>query len=244
MIDHTYEALHATAMQESRELKGRIAALERELEGAREELGGTNAAHDDLDARMLEQIGRADRLAAENAELREKLSKAYDTLKSSFHAGEMTAEDLINEAQKLWDAERAKDAALSRLERAREALDKLPEGVWETWTSNSYRRISRAGGGDGDVLRAVIQNSDGHPDLSWDANQCQALCDLVNAMRQALADMEGERAPVVPDETLERLRACLRDADNRPGSESIAWAIDVPDLLRDLLAALGEDGRG
>ena len=36
-------------------------------------------------------------------------------------------------------------------------------GEWSIWTSNSFRRISCYG--DGDVLCAVTQRSDGHPDL-------------------------------------------------------------------------------
>ena len=63
------------------------------------------------------------------------------------------------------------------------ALDRLPDGFWEVWTSCSFRRISRRGGGDGGVLRGTVQRSDGHPDLSWDEKTCQALCDLVNGLR-------------------------------------------------------------
>jgi hypothetical protein len=39
-------------------------------------------------------------------------------------------------------------------------------GPWKWWTSCSFRRLgSEATGHDGDVLHAVIQRSDGHPDV-------------------------------------------------------------------------------
>ena len=69
-----------------------------------------------------------------------------------------------------------------------EALSALPGGVWETWTSNSFRRISRVGGGDGDVLHAT-RHSDGCLDLSWTEDECNAVCTLVNRLR-ALAAVE------------------------------------------------------
>jgi len=40
-------------------------------------------------------------------------------------------------------------------------------GPWSMWTSCSFRRISSASGGDGDVLCAVVQRADGHPDLHF-----------------------------------------------------------------------------
>ena len=59
------------------------------------------------------------------------------------------------------------------------ALMALPAGPWEVWTSCSFRRVSRQGGGDGDVLHGTVQR-DGHPDLSMTERQLQALCDLRN----------------------------------------------------------------
>jgi hypothetical protein len=39
-------------------------------------------------------------------------------------------------------------------------------GPWKWWTSCSFRRLSsEATGRDGDVLHAVTQRSDGHPDV-------------------------------------------------------------------------------
>lgn len=70
----------------------------------------------------------------------------------------------------------------------RNALSLLPRGEWEVWTSCSFRRISRKNGGDGDVLHAVTQRSDGHPDLSMDEKQLRALC----AIRNTVAEMLGE----------------------------------------------------
>ena len=40
-------------------------------------------------------------------------------------------------------------------------------GPWQMWTSCSFRRISSERGGDGDVLCAVVQHSDGHPGLHF-----------------------------------------------------------------------------
>ena len=85
-------------------------------------------------------------------------------------------------------------ARVSVAEAARDALSRLPDGEWEVWTSCSFRRISRKWGGDGDVLHALTHRSDGHPDLSWNEKQCQALCDLVNGLRRALASAEGGEA--------------------------------------------------
>jgi hypothetical protein len=44
------------------------------------------------------------------------------------------------------------------------ALLSAPTGLWELQTSNSFRRIGTPGG-DGNVLCATKQRSDGHPDL-------------------------------------------------------------------------------
>ncbi len=68
------------------------------------------------------------------------------------------------------------------------ALDGLPDGFWEVWTSNSFRRITapRSGGGDGvdgGVLCGIRQRADGHPDLSMNEDQLTALCLLVNRLR-------------------------------------------------------------
>ena len=43
---------------------------------------------------------------------------------------------------------------------------KTTPGPWRWWTSCSFRRLSsEATGRDGDVLSAVTQRSDGHPDV-------------------------------------------------------------------------------
>jgi hypothetical protein len=66
----------------------------------------------------------------------------------------------------------------------REHLAALPDGTWEVWTSNSFRRITAVHNGrhgqDGGVLSGTIQRSDGHPDLSMNETQLKALCDLRN----------------------------------------------------------------
>lgn len=76
-----------------------------------------------------------------------------------------------------------------------DAVDRLPSGTWEVWTSNSYRRITASHDGrhgpDGGVLHGTIQRSDGHPDLSMSADQLQAICDLVNGVRALRKIEEG-----------------------------------------------------
>lgn len=43
---------------------------------------------------------------------------------------------------------------------------KFTPGPWKWWTSCSFRRLSsERTGRDGDVLHAVVQGSDGHPDI-------------------------------------------------------------------------------
>lgn len=84
------------------------------------------------------------------------------------------------------DTIEAQAAEIARLREALELVNHLPEGEWETWDSCSFRRISRVGGGDGDILRGTVQRSDGHPDLSWDKKTCDAVCNFVNAARAAL----------------------------------------------------------
>lgn len=96
-------------------------------------------------------------------------------------------------AVRKYDAERGK-VSVPRAPIA-SALSTLPGGFWETWTSNSYRRITaanRTGGpcGDGGVLCGEIQRSDGHPDLSWTEEECEAACVLVNTLRAMIAAQE------------------------------------------------------
>lgn len=69
-------------------------------------------------------------------------------------------------------------------------LAALPDGDWEVWTSCSFRRITAKGGPDGGALHALKQRSDGHPDLSWTADQCQAICNIVNGLRRSLSEQK------------------------------------------------------
>jgi hypothetical protein len=85
-----------------------------------------------------------------------------------------------------------RDALRAQVDALVAATKRLPDGEWETWTSCSFRRISRVGGGDGSVLHAYKQPADGHPDLSWTEDQCKAICDIVNGLR-ALAQQEGAK---------------------------------------------------
>lgn len=72
------------------------------------------------------------------------------------------------------------------------ALAVLPEGVWEVWTSNSYRRLTsriggRISGGDGGVLHGQVHR-DGQPDLSMTELQLAALCELKNLCTELVQD--------------------------------------------------------
>lgn len=68
------------------------------------------------------------------------------------------------ERQKLREAALvAQRSVEDRWHQLHEGLPKPPARSWELQTSNSFRRIGMHG--DGDVLCAVKQRSDGHPDL-------------------------------------------------------------------------------
>lgn len=75
----------------------------------------------------------------------------------------------------------------------RDAINRLPDGTWEVWTSNSFRRITAQHGArssqDGGVLSGTIQRSDGHPDLSMSESQLEALC----LLRNTVADILGAK---------------------------------------------------
>lgn len=74
-------------------------------------------------------------------------------------------------------------------------------GPWKIWTSCSFRRISsEATGNDGDVLHAVVQRSDGHPDLCFpnggftgpDALLIVAAPELLAALKLCASVIAGE----------------------------------------------------
>ncbi len=77
------------------------------------------------------------------------------------------------------------------IDRLTACIKAMPGGIWEVWTSNSYRRITAKNGHrhgpDGGVLHAYTQRSDGHPDLSMNEKELRALCDLRNTVAQMLA---------------------------------------------------------
>jgi len=64
-----------------------------------------------------------------------------------------------------------------------DALARLPAGPWSVSTSCSFRRVTGPAGIDGDVLHALNQKSDGHPDLSMNQRELEALCSIVNGLR-------------------------------------------------------------
>ena len=68
-------------------------------------------------------------------------------------------------------------------------MSKHTPGPWSWWTSCSFRRLSARN--DGDVLHAVIQCSDGHPDIHFpnggpegpDARLIAAAPELLEALK-------------------------------------------------------------
>ena len=90
-------------------------------------------------------------------------------------------------------------------------------GPWQMWTSCSFRRISSQRGGDGDVLCAVVQHSDGHPDLYFknggfdgpDARLILAAPDLLAAL-QALVAADEEQG--LDDKLFDAARAAVAAA--------------------------------
>jgi hypothetical protein len=102
------------------------------------------------------------------------------------------------------------------VERLRADLEEIQDRnrplPWVVHSGSSYRRIAseptRENGlrsfPDGNVLCGVIQYSDGHPDLSMDEDQLNALVRLVNALPEA-ADTINElfEAAVDAEWTLE-----------------------------------------
>ena len=142
------------------------------------------------------------RLTAALADMHRRAQKAEgeaERLRTLVAAYEAQGGPISNQGLRYFNMYRRSEAAHAASEererRMREALEPalaaLPHGVWETWTSCSFRRISRRGGGDGDVLCGTVQRSDGHPVLSWTEKQCEAICTVVNTLRAALTP-EGE----------------------------------------------------
>jgi hypothetical protein len=81
-----------------------------------------------------------------------------------------------------------------QMQRLQESIDALPQGTWEVWTSNSFRRITAVKNGmhgqDGGVLSGTVQRSDGHPDLSMDEKQLKALCELRNTVAEIVSEIK------------------------------------------------------
>lgn len=109
------------------------------------------------------------------------------------------------------ERQKLREAALAAERGVRERSSSLRRslGYWELQTSNSFRRIGQYG--DGDVLCAVTQRPDGHPDLQGapgvldyivaaqprvvlelldKLDAADALCSNVSAMEQRLKDLE------------------------------------------------------
>lgn len=103
-------------------------------------------------------------------------------------------------------------------------------GPWEMWTSNSFRRISsKATCRDGDVLHAVVQRSDGHPDLHFPNGGFNGPdARLMLAAPELLAELRSAR------DYIKRHCDELRDSHSIPGTGKL----DPADVLDDDLAHL------
>lgn len=98
-----------------------------------------------------------------------------------------------------------RDAALAAIDGVRNHDERKREASktrWELQTSNSFRRIGTHGCGDGDVLHAMTQRSDGHPDLVGApgvlayiiAAQPNVLLALLDGFEELEAELERVRA--------------------------------------------------
>lgn len=133
-----------------------------------------------------------------------------------------------NSAMTAEDRQKLREAAVAAVNavraRTRDTSGRLP-GDWELQTSNSFRRIGAHG--DGDVLCAVTQRSDDHPDLLAPpgvldyvvAAQPRVVLSLLDTLdeieRNAAKVIENQRAeiermkPTHEIGELEKARACL-----------------------------------
>lgn len=116
---------------------------------------------------------------------------AADRIEALIRERDALTDALVDAEARAEAAEAERDRLAELVEEAKGALEKLPPGEWEVWTSCSFQRITARGGPDGGVLHALTHISDGHPDLSWNERQCQALCDLVNGIRATLSKMDA-----------------------------------------------------
>lgn len=91
-------------------------------------------------------------------------------------------------------------------------------GPWSWWTSCSFRRLSATW--DGDVLHAVIQRSDGHPDIHFpnggpegpDARLIAAAPELLEALEEILNYSGGADSALDDDYVMDRARAAIAKA--------------------------------
>lgn len=111
--------------------------------------------------------------------------------------------------------------------RLREDLTLLPPGPWQVWTSCSYRRIRGGERNDIRVLDPVLQNGDGHPDLSMPAGQLEALCRIINALRDNPALLSALTKQ--PSPTEREMFSCPREMShlNRAHNQAASRAWEV-----------------
>jgi hypothetical protein len=82
----------------------------------------------------------------------------------------------------------------------------LPDGDWEVWTSNSFRRVTGPDARDGGVLHAVVHR-DGVADLSmseenlrrlaWLRNNARSAAEMLRAAVAMIAGIREEHAEVL-----------------------------------------------
>ena len=141
-----------------------------------------------LTASLAEAEARAEAMHRRAQIAEGALAKANELLALADSNDGKSSRNTVRYYRKWQEAEARGGRAEAAVERLRPYIDALPAGVWETWTACSNRRITAKAGPDGGVLHAYNQRSDGHPDLSWTERECQAICEIVNAIRAALQE--------------------------------------------------------
>lgn len=107
----------------------------------------------------------------------------------------------------------------------------LPDGHWEVWSSNSFRRITGPDGYDGSVLSAIKQR-DSHLDLSMGEDNLRRVCWLRNTARSTSETLKALLAHVEAQDA----HISLVEAREKQATEMCTWLTGENQRLRDVAA--------